>query len=162
MKNINSFLRWSFLPNKSLIIESLFTAFDFFQSANFFREKDILAATAKGVLKIFHQNLWKTPVKKLIFVSCRLGIYSFTKNEVIHRYSSRILVAPSSDSFTDSHFQVGSFVKHLFCGTKITLIWATLPPPPYAYPPINIEIFSTPPPPPLFRSISLFSLTYGQ
>ena len=43
---------------------------DFFQSENFLlcRERDILAATAKGVLKIFHQNLWKTPVKKLIFL----------------------------------------------------------------------------------------------
>ena len=26
------------------------------------REKDVFAATAKGVLKIFHHNLWKTPV----------------------------------------------------------------------------------------------------
>ena len=72
-----------------------------------------MAATAKCVLKIFHQNLGKTPVKKLIFLSCRQGIYSFTKNKVIHRCSSRILITPSSDSFTDSHFQVGSFVKHL-------------------------------------------------
>ena len=40
-------------------------------------------------------------------------MYSFTKNEVIHRCSSRILVAPSAGSFTDSHFQVRRFVKHL-------------------------------------------------
>ena len=37
---------------------SLFKAFDFFQSAKFLlcKEKDIFAATANGVLKIFHQN----------------------------------------------------------------------------------------------------------
>ena len=49
----------------------------------------------------------------MIFSICVLGIGSFTKNEVIHRFSSRILVALSAGSFTDSHFQVGSFVKHL-------------------------------------------------
>ena len=72
-----------------------------------------MAATAKGVLKPFHQNLGKTPVKKLIFLNCRLEIYSFTKTKVIHRCSSRILDAPSFEGFTDSHFQVGSFIKHL-------------------------------------------------
>ena len=35
------------------------------------------------------------------------------KIEIIHGSSSRILVEYSTDSFTDSHFQVGSFVKHL-------------------------------------------------
>ena len=29
------------------------------------------AATANGVLKIFHQNLWKAPVKELIFLNFR-------------------------------------------------------------------------------------------
>ena len=89
---------------------------------------------------------------KQIFLSCRLGIYSFTKNEVTHRCSSRILVALSSDSFSDSHFQVGSFVKRLL-GTKITLTQttpsifkSTLPPSNVPYPPINIEFFSGPPP----------------
>ena len=56
------------------------------------------------------------------FLSCRLGIYSFTKNEIIHRCSSKILVAPFFGSFTDSHFQVGSFVKHLLWH-QITLQW---------------------------------------
>ena len=102
-----------------------------------------MAATAKCVLKIFHQNLGKTPVKKLIFLSCRQGIYSFTKNKVIHRCSSRILITPSSDSFTDSHFQVGSFVKHLLWHQNyfdmdypIQYFEDSIPPPPSPPPPI--------------------------
>ena len=72
-----------------------------------------------------------------------LGIYSFTKNEVIHRCSSRILIAPSAGSFTDSHFQVGSFLT-IFCGTKTTLEWTTSPIMPCPHP-LFIEIFSRPP-----------------
>ena len=77
------------------------------------REKDIFTPTAKGALKIFCQNLWETTVKELIFLSWRLGIYSFTKNEVIHWCSSMILVAASAGSFTGSNFRVASFIKHL-------------------------------------------------
>ena len=109
------------------MIKRLFKAFDFFQSASFLlcREKDIFAATAKGVVKSFiDRDLWKTSVKELIFLGCRLGIYSFTKNEVIRRCSSWILVAPSAGSFTDSNFQVGSFVKHLLWHQKY-LEWTT-------------------------------------
>ena len=58
--------------------------------------------------------LFRTPVKELVFLSYMLGIYSFTKNEVIHRCSSKIFVAPSPGNFSDSYLQVGSFVKHLF------------------------------------------------
>ena len=61
-------------------------------------------------------------------LSFRLRICSFTKNEGIHRCPSRILVAYSAGSFTDSHFQVWSFVKHLLWHqNKITLEW-TIPP----------------------------------
>ena len=85
-----------------------------------------------------------------------LGSYSFTKSEVIRGCSSRFLVVPSAGSFTDNHFQVGSFVKHL--------LWHqhSLPPPfldppppimPMSYPsvPINTEFFSN-------VSPSLFSI----
>ena len=49
------------------------------------------------------------------FLSYRLGTYSFTKNEVIHRCSSRILVTRSAGTFTDFHFQVKSFVEQVWC-----------------------------------------------
>ena len=136
------------------MIKRLFKAFDFFHSASLLlcREKDIFAATAKGVVKSFiDRDLWKTSVKELIFSGCRLGIYSFTKNEVIHRCSLWVLVAPSAGCFTDSNFQVGSFVKHLLWHQKY-LEWTTSPmlrsasPPLLCYTPylpINIEIFST-------------------
>ena len=48
-----------------------------------------------------------------LILSVRLRIHSFPKNDVIHRCSTRTLVAPSAGSFKDSHFQVPSFVKHL-------------------------------------------------
>ena len=51
------------------IEQQLFKALDCLQSAIFLlcREKDIFVATANGVLKVFHQNIWKTSVKELIF-----------------------------------------------------------------------------------------------
>ena len=102
-----SFFRWSFLPNKY----SLLKPFDFFQSTNFLlcREKYDFAATTMDVLKIFEKHLWRS------FLSWRLGIYNFTKNEVIHWASLWILVAPSAGNFPECNFQVGSFDKHLLC-----------------------------------------------
>ena len=50
-----------------------------------------------------------------------LGIRSFIKNEVIHRCSSRILVALSAGSFT-AIFKLEVLLS-IFCGTKITLEW---------------------------------------
>ena len=147
------------------MIKRLFKAFDFFHSASLLlcREKDIFAATAKGVVKSFiDRDLWKTSVKELIFSGCRLGIYSFTKNEVIHRCSLWVLVAPSAGCFTDSNFQVGSFVKHLLWHQKY-LEWTTSPmlrsasPPPHYYAirltyPLILKFFQ-PPPPPLHYSV---------
>ena len=66
--------------------------------------------------------------------------------------SRRILVAPSAGSFTDSHLQVGSFDKHLLRHQNYSgMDYPPYPPfldllPRYALP-INIGIFSTPPPP---------------
>ena len=79
----------------------------------------------------------------------RLGIYSFTKGEVIHRCFSRVLVAPSAGSFTGCHFQVPSFVKKLlwhkiYFGMDYPPPTPHPPPPIMPYSPINIEIFSTP------------------
>ena len=135
-----------------------FKAFHFFQSANFLREKDILAATAIGFLKIFHRNLWKTPVKKLIFLSCRLGIYSFTKNRKFTGVLKGFWLHPPLTRLQTAIFKLEVLLS-IFCGTKITLIWTTpIPPPPppltpifrstppppiMPYPPINIEMFST-------------------
>ena len=94
------------------------------------------AATAKGVLKIFHQSLWKTPVKELIFLSFRQRICSFIFTaEIIHSCSSRILVAPSAGSFTDSYFQIFNFWWASFVAPK--LLWDGLPP-----------FLDQPPPPP--------------
>ena len=86
-----------------------------FQSANLLlcREKDISAATANGFIKFFHQNLWKTP----------------TKNDVIHRCSSRFSIAPSAGSFTDSHFQIRCFFKHLLWHQNYFGMDYTPPPP---------------------------------
>ena len=103
----------------------------------------------RGCSKNFHQNLWKIPLK-IFLKNCRLGVYSFTKNEVIHRCSTRILVPPSAGSFTDSHFQAGSFevLISIFCGTKITLEWTTPPPPPLCLShPLILKFFQPPPPP---------------
>ena len=72
-------------------------------------------------------------------LSSRLGIYSFTKKEVIHRGSLRILVAPSAGSFTDSHFKDPSFVKHL--------LW-------------HQNYFGVDYPPPIFRSTPRPNLPY--
>ena len=84
-----------------------------------------------------------------------LKTYSFTKNEAIHWCSSRILVAPSAGCFTDSHFQVGSFAKHLlwhqnYFGMDYPSFLDL--PLHFALPPINTEIFSTPFPP-LFSNL---------
>ena len=89
----------------------------------------------KSFIKIFEKHLPR---------SWWLRIYSFTKNEVSHRCSSRILVAPSAGSFKDSHFQA-SFVAP-------KLLWYGLPPLfPFLdlphimpHPPINIVILSIP------------------
>ena len=68
--------------------------------------------------------------------SFRRGIYSFTKNELIHRCSPRILVAHSAGSFTESHFQVQVLLS-IFCGTKRCLLFSILktphPPPPHPF-----------------------------
>ena len=52
-----------------------------------------------------------------------VGIYCFTKNEVIHRCFSRNLIAPSAGSFTVI-FKLKVLLS-IFCGTKITLEWTT-------------------------------------
>ena len=98
------------------MIKSLFKAFDFFQIENFLlcREKDILQQLAMVNSKNLSSKSLKNTCKGVDFLlSFMLGIYSFTKNEVIHGYSSRILAAPSAGCFTDSQFQVPSFVKHI-------------------------------------------------
>ena len=91
----------------------------------------------------------KTSVK--IFSSSRLRIYSFTKNEVILRCSSKILVPPSAGSFTVSHIQIGKLVKHLSWHQNYRLDFpvifrSTLLPPIMPYPLIYIKIFSVLPP----------------
>ena len=58
-----------------------------------------------------------------------LGSYSFTKSEVIRGCSSRFLVVPSAGSFTDNHFQVGSFVAPKFPNPSPL-------PPPFLDPPL--------------------------
>ena len=121
LKTVKNFLWWktTFLDEAFCQTSSWwFKAFSrplTFQNVIFLlcREKDIFTPTAKGALKIFCQNLWETTVKELIFLSWRLGIYSFKKNEVIHWCSSVILVAASAGSFTGSNFRVASFIKHL-------------------------------------------------
>ena len=55
----------------------------------------------------------KSTCEGVDFSKFQKGIYSSTKNEVIQRCSSSILIAPSAGRFTDSHFQFGSFVKYL-------------------------------------------------
>ena len=79
-------------------------------------------------------------------LSFRLGIYSFTKNEIIHRHSSRILVASSAGSFTHSHFQVSSFVKNLLWHQNyfgVDYPFRSTHPHIMPYPTVNIKIFST-------------------
>ena len=112
-----------------------FKAFDFFQSESFLlcREKDIWSQQPPRVFwKSFINIFEKHPV---IFISCRLGIYSFTKNEVIDRCSSKILQGNSLGVFFWLHpllaaLQTAIF-KSIFCGTKNTLEWTT---PYYALP----------------------------
>ena len=56
MKNVNSFLRWSFLPNKWW-----FKAFS--RSLTFFRVQNFLFAGRK--IKIFEKHLWRSRFFKL-------------------------------------------------------------------------------------------------
>ena len=93
-----------------------------------------------GLRKKHLQRSW-------FFFSYRLGIPSFKKNEVISRCFSRILVAPSVGSFTDSHFE--NFVKHLlwhqnYFGMDYSPQYLDLRHPIMPYPPIYINFFSTP------------------
>ena len=121
----------------------------------------ILISSINCDAKNFHQNLWKTPVKKLIFLSCRLGIYSFTKNRKFTGVLKGFWLHPPLTRLQTAIFKLEVLLS-IFCGTKITLIWTTpiplhppppltpifrsTPPPPIMpYPPINIEMFSTPP-----------------
>ena len=118
-------------------------------------------------------------MKKLIFLSCRLGIYSFTKNRKFTGVLKGFWLHPPLTRLQTAIFKLEVLLS-IFCGTKITLIWTTPPPPPpppppphpsppppppplplplpspqfldlhllppiMPYPPINIEMFSTPP-----------------
>ena len=128
------------------IEQQLFKAFDFFQSANFLlcREKDIFTAWCSKNLSL--KSLKNTCEGVDFLLSFRLGIYSFTKNEVIHRHSSRILVASSAGSFTHSHFQVSSFVKNLLWHQNyfgVDYPFRSTHPHIMPYPTVNIKIFST-------------------
>ena len=81
-------------------------------------------ATIKSVLKIFCQNLWKTPVKELIFFKLQ------ARNLQLYKKWGKLEVLLS-----------------VFCGTKIALEWTTCPPPPLCLThPLILKFFN----PPLF------------
>ena len=84
-------------------------------------------------------------MKKLIFLSYRLGIYSFTKNRKFTGVLKGFWLHPPLTRLQTAIFKLEVLLS-IFCGTKITLIWTTpLPPPPPPPPPPPIP----PPPPPL-------------
>ena len=85
-------------------------------------------ATIKSVLKIFCQNLWKTPVKELIFFKLQ------ARNLQLYKKWGKLEVLLS-----------------VFCGTKIALEWTTsspifrsIPPPLCLTHPLILN-FSNPP-----------------
>ena len=111
---------WKTSPHlsRSLIkvkLKTLQVCFSQFSNLQLCREKDILAATAKGVLKIFHQNLWKTPVKELNFSPSQARNLQLYKRWGNSEKFSKVLVATTAGSFPDSHFQ-----EHLFKQNTLT------------------------------------------
>ena len=76
-------------------------------------------------IKLSHKSLLSKTYRNSHSITRTLivGIYCFTKNEVIHRCFSRNLIAPSAGSFTVI-FKLKVLLS-IFCGTKITLEWTT-------------------------------------
>ena len=81
------------------------------------KKSNSIQTLAKDIpeIKLSHKSLLSKTYRNSHSITRTLmvGIYCFTKNEVIHRCFSRNLIAPSAGSFTDSHFHVVSFAKHL-------------------------------------------------
>ena len=113
MKKVNSILRWSFKPFQGLW---LFSECKFvpLERERYFRSNH------QGCSKNRSSKSLKRTVKELIFLSWRLGIYSFKKkNEVIHRCTWKILDLQSTGSFTVT-FKL-ELLLSIFRGTKITV-----------------------------------------
>ena len=72
-------------------------------------------------------------MKKLIFLSCRLGIYSFTKNRKFTGVLKGFWLHPPLTRLQTAIFKLEVLLS-IFCGTKITLIWTTPIPPPLLLP----------------------------